>query len=149
MSNIKYKINFAKEADISHHLFECDTQFSPLLSSYVDIDNYVEKIKNNALTIEAWHNNKLIGLVACYANDIKLIEAYITNVSVLGTYSKKGIASNLLDSCIRLIQKKGFKSISLEVKNENSQAISLYEKRGFTEKQITSNGSVLMQIVLS
>ncbi len=142
MNNITYKIGFAKEVDIAHHLYECDTQFSPFLSSYVDIDNYAEKIKNNALTIEAWHNNKLVGLVACYANDIKLIEAYITNVSVLDTYSKKGIASSLLDNCINLIQKKGFKSISLEVNSNNNTTLQFYKKFGF--RQASQKGNVLL-----
>ncbi len=145
MNKIIYKFSFAKEVDIALHLHECDIQFSPLLSSYVNIDNYTEKIKNNALTFEAWHNNKLVGLVACYANDIKHIEAYITNISVLATYTKKGIAGNLLDKCIRLMQKKDFKSISLEVIKENCQAIYLYEKRGFIERQTISNKSIVMQ----
>lgn len=148
MNKIDYKINFAECVDLAQHLRECDTQFFPLLSSYVDIDSYAEKIKNNALTIEAWHNNKLVGLVACYANDIRLIEAYITNVSVLAIYSKKGIASNLLDICIELIQRKGFKSILLEVKSKNSIAISLYIKRDFIEKQIENKKSMLMQRIL-
>ncbi len=131
MSSVIYALEKAKHLDIVEHLKKCDKNFSPLLSSYVNIEEYSKKIFKNAITFEAWVNNELVGLVACYLNDKKSLQGYITNVSVLETFVGKGIAKRLLLNCEEYSRNEKYKSLSLEVKTNNDKALSLYKKLGF------------------
>ena len=56
--------------DIQNHLKEVSPTFYPPLSERVNIDDYAQKIRKFGVTFEAWIDNCLIGLVACYVNDI-------------------------------------------------------------------------------
>ena len=60
-----------------------------------------------------------------------LDEGYVTNIAVLPDYRRNGIASALLEACIKYAAEKELKFISLEVRKSNSAAIKLYEKFGF------------------
>jgi predicted GH43/DUF377 family glycosyl hydrolase len=80
--------------------------------------------------MEAW-DNKLIGLVAFYMNDGDF--AYITNISVSNSHLRQKIALNLVNNCIEYIKERNISTIKLEVKRNNSRAISLYEKIGFSK----------------
>ncbi len=130
-TKIVIKQNSASLDAIIVHLTLADKFFKPALSSYVDIAAYATKIKLNSITFEAWEENQLIGLIACYANNVKEKKAYITNVSVLSAYYNQGIASTLLDMCIDKLKQKNIESLLLEVRNNNERAIRLYGKKGF------------------
>jgi len=127
---ITYFTNYATEEDIHLHLLICKNNFIPALDVTVNINEYARKIRNNAVTFEAWHNKILIGLIAAYFNN-KNIKGYITNVSVHGDYLRKGIASKLMNDCINYGNKIRYKEISLEVNKLNKNAIILYEKFNF------------------
>ena len=58
-------------------------------------------------------------------------EAHITTLSVHPNFRKKGIAQNLLFRVIDDCYKNKIKYITLEVRESNIPAISLYEKNGF------------------
>ena len=58
-------------------------------------------------------------------------EAHITTLSVNPDYRKKGVAQNLLFAIIDDCYKNKIKYITLEVRESNVPAISLYEKNGF------------------
>lgn len=60
-----------------------------------------------------------------------LDEGYVTNVAVLPEYRRKGIASKLLEFCLKYATEKQLSFISLEVRKSNASAIKLYEKFGF------------------
>ncbi|RLD61978.1 MAG: GNAT family N-acetyltransferase [Bacteroidetes bacterium] len=147
MEEIEFKINKALDSDILLHLKECDELFKPHLSTIVNINEYAKKIKNNALNIEAWVNNNLIGLVACYANDKGQNKAYITNVSVSPEYLKRHIACNLLDKCIEIVKEKGFSRIELEVEQSNNVAISIYKKKGFIIDKKRNTKNFMVKII--
>lgn len=130
LNSIKYQIGKAGKQDIIEHLEKCDQNFSPQLSSYVNINEYSQKIFSNAVTFEAWENDKLIGLVAAYLNDQKSYEGFITNVSVFNNHARKGIAKQLLLNCEEYANKVGFKYLSLDV-HPGTNAFFLYTKIGF------------------
>ena len=140
-----YTTNRASLNDIYKHLVICDSNFVPPLSSRVNIMDYSQKIRNNAITIEAWHHKDLVGLIACYANDKAQKAAFITIVSVALNFQKRGIANHLM---LNLLKKRGitiFKEIRLEVLVDNKAAISLYSKFGFkVEKQESSIISMVL-----
>jgi ribosomal protein S18 acetylase RimI-like enzyme len=128
---VEYLLNKASEAEISEHLTECDSDFTPPLSGRVEINNYAMKIANKAIRFEAWSDRKLIGLIAAYCNNQESRNAYITSVSVLREWTGKGIAAHLMNQCIEYVKAMGMRQISLEVANGNAHAIKLYKKTGF------------------
>ena len=133
---VKFLLNKASEAEIAEHLLNCDTDFVPPLSERVDVADYAKKIAQKALRIEAWSGRTLVGIVAVYCNDQATCIAYITSVSVLKDWTGEGVATQLLDQCVRHVQEMGMQQIRLEVTSENLPAIKLYEKRGFSVENV-------------
>ena len=132
--------NKASGAEIKEHLLGCD--FSPSLDVYVkDLDEYINKIISNAERFEVWEGKKLIGFLACYANNYGAKEAFITMISVLPEARGKGLATSLLKDAADYCANKGFNKVSLEVRDENTNALSLYEREGY--KVISRNDGVL------
>ncbi len=58
-------------------------------------------------------------------------EAYITNVAVLPFYRRNGVAKALLTAAINGAKERNCEFITLEVRESNAPAISLYEFLGF------------------
>lgn len=66
-------------------------------------------------------------------------EAYITNIAVFKEYRKSGIGRNLLKSAIDGAVLRNCEFITLEVRESNKSAISLYESEGFEIAGIRKN----------
>lgn len=66
-------------------------------------------------------------------------EAYITNVAVFGEYRKEGIGRKLLNEACSGAKERGCEFITLEVRESNSAAISLYESEGFEKAGVRKN----------
>ena len=128
---VEYLLNKASEVEIAKHLFCCDANFVPPLRGRVDINDYAKKIVSKATRFEAWSGEKLVGLVAVYSNDQEKRVAYITSVSVLQEWMRKGIAAKLVSQCIEHVSALGMSQISLEVAHDNEYAIRLYKKNKF------------------
>lgn len=60
-----------------------------------------------------------------------LDEGDITSIAVLPEYRRIGIATALLEHLILTANTKGIKTLTLEVRENNSKAIELYEKFNF------------------
>lgn len=73
-------------------------------------------------------DNKVLGYVGISAI---LDEGYITNVAVFPEYRNQGVASALLSHLEEFAKEKSLSFISLEVRESNANAISLYNKFGF------------------
>jgi ribosomal protein S18 acetylase RimI-like enzyme len=147
ISPIIYRSNEASEAEVAAHLYRCDADFMPPLSNRIEIDNYAAKIVSNANRLEAWADGNLIGLVAIYCNDQKDFLAHITNVSVQKEWAGKGVGSSLTQQAIEFAKKSGAKKICLEVDCNNTQAIALYKKIGFTSEKV-SGSDICMNLEL-
>jgi len=73
-------------------------------------------------------NGKVIGYMGMW----KIVdEGHVTNVAVLPEYRKKGIASQLISKMIEVCKCSEIYNITLEARESNLDAISLYEKFGF------------------
>lgn len=83
---------------------------------------------NNAFYILALHNDRVIGY--CGMNFV-CGEGSITNIAVHPEYRKNGIASALLERIISFSVGENLEFITLEVRESNINAITLYEKYGF------------------
>lgn len=128
---VQFFLNKASTVQIADHLLCCDADFVPPLSGRVEIRAYAQKIGGNATRCEAWADGALVGLAAAYCNNQKSRVAYITSVSVLKEWTRKGIAAGLLGQCVEQAKVAGMRQISLEVAAGNTSAIKLYEKSGF------------------
>lgn len=127
----EYLSNSASEMEIAEHLLRCDADFLPPLSSRVEIKGYAKKIASKATRLEAWSDGALVGLVAVYCDDQETGIAYITSISVLREWTRKGIAAHLMSQCVKHSTASGMHQLSLEVATNNLPAIKLYEKCGF------------------
>lgn len=139
---IEYTTNTAREEDIVSHLRECNGHFTPVLSSRVDLNHFAGKISEKAVTLEAWAAGRLVGLLSAYFNDTVHRTGYINNVSVVKEYRGKGVATELLNRCIRHATERGFEKITLEVSKTSSGAMRLYRKTGFEDSGV--NGEFLV-----
>ncbi len=68
-----------------------------------------------------------------------LDEGYVTNVAVFQAHRKKGVATALVKRVLRLRDEIGLSFVSLEVRRSNQNAISLYQKFGFTQEGLRKN----------
>ena len=128
---IEYLLNRTSAALIAEHLSRCDADFVPPLSGRVEINAYAQKIASNATRFEAWSGGTLVGMVAAYCNDRERRVAYITSVSVLREWTRKGIVAQLMIRCVEHANVLGMRQIGLHVASDNTPAIRLYEKSGF------------------
>ena len=145
---IKFKIKNATEAEILSHLFECNDNFTPSLDEKVNIPDYSKKIFEKSVTFEAWEGHHLVGLISAYFNNVETGGGYITSVSVVKGYEGKGIASELMNSCIDYARQNKFREIILEVSEGNLSAINLYKKFNF-QKYENKRNLTLMRLGLS
>ena len=135
MTELAYRSGRSQEADIRKHLTACNDQFMPPLASRVSIPEYARRLASNATCFEAWSGNELVGLVAAYCNAPDRFEAFVTNVSVLPSWTGQGIASRLMRDCIGHIDEKGFERIRLEVDGNAAEAIRIYRAVGFKAEE--------------
>lgn len=138
-------IKKATAQDLLSNLKECDLDFQPPLSSRVSIEEYATKLYNNSITFEAWDNDKLIGMIAVYLNDVRGSIGYISNVCVEDKYKGYNIASNLMIMCIDYAKKNKFKNIILEVNEKSKAAIHLYNKFNF--KSMSINNEIIKMLL--
>ncbi len=125
-------VNLSTEADICAHLKKCDQTFAPALSTRVDIADYSRKIRQRALTVEAWAGDELVGLVAAYLSPSES-SCFITNVSISNERSGSGIATRLLTELFEHARSARLTRIDLEVSKVSSRARKLYSRLGFEE----------------
>ncbi len=76
-------------------------------------------------------DNKVLGYVGLSAI---IDEGYITNIAVFPKYRKMGVGSALLEYLFNFAKEKELAFISLEVRESNADAISLYKKFEFIEE---------------
>jgi len=126
-----FRSDTATAEQIAAHLRQCDPYFVPSLSSRVDIAGYALKIATRARRFEAWSADLLIGLVAAYCGDSEPGHAFLTDVSVLPGWTRRGIATRLLHDCIGYAKLRSLAGVRLEVARDNAAALHLYESLGF------------------
>lgn len=99
-----------------------------------DFDNYVNKIKNKAELVAHIIEGVCVGFIAFYANDETQENAFITMVMIRSDMRGRKIAGSLLIAVLENLKSRGFKNCNLEVKENNVNAIKLYESLGFKIK---------------
>ncbi len=93
--------------------------------------NLLESLDNDKYFIFGY---KTDGKIVAYASVfITSNEAYINNIAVLSEFRKQGIAKKLVLKLIETAKDNLCEFISLEVRESNSPAITLYKKFDFQE----------------
>lgn len=137
----------ASGAQLSEHLEACDAEFVPPLSQRIDIRDYAQRLISRSTRFEAWDGPRLVGLVAAYLDGGADLSAFVTSVSVLPEWNRRGIASRLMGRCIEGARLGGLENVRLEVGRDNPAAIALYRRLGFRDSGET-NRVVTMELSL-
>jgi ribosomal protein S18 acetylase RimI-like enzyme len=98
-----------------------------------DLEAYVDKIVENACIISIIENNKLLGFLAYYANDLTSKKAFLSMAIIAPNAPKLGYCRRLIDFCFADLVFKGFKKCGTEVNEQNTAALNVCKKAGFTE----------------
>lgn len=98
-------------------------------------DIIISDLNNNEFTNYYIYiiNNDIVGIINYY-NMYERSE--LIQINVVDSYKRKKIASKLMEYMFNDLIKKGVKSITLEVKENNIAAINLYKKYGFKKINI-------------
>lgn len=95
--------------------------------------SFLDSLKNeNTVYIVAEIKDEIVAYCGAY---ISFEEADISNVAVKENFRRKNVAENMLNKLFYECGKKGVSDITLEVRETNVPAISLYEKLGFEEAE--------------
>lgn len=140
---IKIQYNTISEIVLYRYLTMVSSLFIPKLDEIVEIKNYTNKIHNNALIVESWENNILVGIIACYANNNITKEAFITCVCVSKEFQGRGISKMMFNHLYKILKSKQFQEISLEVSKKNKKALKLYESECFKLKSERKESYIL------
>ena len=118
-------VSFMEENDIDDILEISSLSFAISWSK----DSYIQELTNPvAKYLVAKINNKVVGFVGTW---VVLDESHITNIAVHPNYRNHGIASKLLEELITHCKSFGCVAFTLEVRDSNKAAQSLYLKHGF------------------
>lgn len=88
-----------------------------------------EELNNEtSLFFTATENDAVVGYIGM---SVVVDEGYIFNIAVDKEYRKKGIGSALVETLVTYAKKNNLCFLTLEVRESNENARSLYEKFGF------------------
>lgn len=90
-------------------------------------------------------DNRLVGIIAFYANLPKNGIAYIPHIYLSGEYRGTGVFKELLLHVKEYVRAKGFKYLRLEVQRNNNRAQRAYINNGFQIDEDASENSFYMR----
>jgi ribosomal-protein-alanine N-acetyltransferase len=123
-------VDLMKEEDIHSVLEISSLSFSIPWSK----DSYIQELTNPiARYLVAKIDDKVVGFVGTW---IVLDESHITNIAIHPNYRKQGIGSSLLEEFLKYCKSQGCIAFTLEVRNSNKAARTLYEKYNFKQEGI-------------
>lgn len=123
---LHYKTNEMTAEEIYSHFITCNIPPNGL-----DLMAFAQKIRANAVTVEAYCADTLVGFCACYMNDLTTRTAYITHIAIVPAYRSCGYGKQLLEQTINTARELGFVRICLEVLKTNTPAFQMYQSFHF------------------
>ena len=105
--------------------------YAVLKTSVLSKESLESELKNdNSLFLTAVENGEVIGYIGM---NVVIDEGYIYNVAVKSEHRNKGAASALINELVTFGKKNNFSFITLEVRESNEKARSIYSKFGFVK----------------
>lgn len=142
---ISFKKNVTYE-ELSRMIRLYEKNIIPSLSSSgINLDDYINKLYEKAITIMAMCEGAGVGIAAIYANDEITWKAYLSFISVEHELQGSGIGSELLKECEQEATRLKMKSLYLEVYKVNVRAFSFYKIHGYAEIGETSTSIIMMK----
>ncbi|WCJ40237.1 N-alpha-acetyltransferase 30 [Euphorbia peplus] len=85
------------------------------------------------LSFLAFHRGKCVGTVVCKMGEHRntTFRGYIAMLVVIKPYRGKGIATELVTRCIKVMMESGCEEVTLEAEVTNKGALALYGRLGF------------------
>ena len=124
-----------------------DADFSPALSSRLALAEYAAKLAANATIFWVSDSGQPLAFAGFYANDPSRELAYLSMMAVAPDQRQTGLGSQLLNSGIAYLRRRGFQRLRLEVYSSNTPAIALYRGLGFQLTR-TSESAMFMELDL-
>lgn len=116
---------------LANYILKSDTDFQPLLSDRVEMDEYIEKLVNHAYIFYYKRNEEIQSVLAAYMNtDV----VYVSYFHILNGARGTGISNKMLEHIISQAKRNKKSAINLTVR-QGSRAYFLYAKYGFTVKK--------------
>ncbi len=127
------------------YVSQCDCLLADFFKSEANYDsNYLiqDKLKsllndledNNNILLAAIDETRVVGFLFAYINKLKtdiLPVAHIAFVYVDTQHRKKGIATQLITTLFKQLEKRNIDIVEVKAFNDNIAATNLYEKFGF------------------
>ena len=130
---MEYKIFGPKEGDktiIGDFMKRMDSNFTPTLASRLNLDEYIEKIYNNATKFTYWDKDKLIALGISYINKAPL-ESFGAYVVVDPAYESYGLGLDICMKSFKYAKEFGSASFRVKIRDSNTMLNKFYLKQGF------------------
>ncbi|MDD3080507.1 MAG: GNAT family N-acetyltransferase [Paludibacter sp.] len=124
-------------AELTNHYMADPMGDAPALTKLQQL-RLVDGLANHptAEVMFAITNCKVVGLATCFVNfstfNVKPY-LYIHDIVVLNEFRGKGIGKALLEKLIEISQERKYCKVTLEVREDNTVAQSLYKNLGFDE----------------
>ena len=133
------------KADMDFSIRTCDNAFQDPVSMRPYYINLLDKLSLCSAFIVA-EAMEVYGYAALYTNDTKEHVAYLSLIAVEKGHQGMGVGSALLGACEDIAIDSGMKSMRLEVRKDNHDAISFYGRHGFMiDNDVCSTSSYYME----
>ena len=111
------------------------------------VDDYINKIIENATFITHVEAGKIVAFYAFYTNNDTLSFSFGTMLIVEPQFRRYGIATELLKYWLVYAKNKGFKSAKLEVNVDNPNSVKMCEKVGLKISEVKDKVYVLEKML--
>lgn len=122
---------------VETYLQKVDGFFLNSLSSRVNIKSYSLKISKYAYNFFLLDGEEDISHCAFYIDE-SLSKAYVTSISVVRAFSRRGIGSFLLKNVEAYLYEKGITLVELEADPKSNEVIKFYLLNGYSVQGVTN-----------
>lgn len=98
----------------------------------LSLREWLIKVSTKGTLISAIEDNKLVGLLGFYANDMATKKAFLTLIVVDEEHQGTGLGSRLFNKFVSMSRDAGMAVCELNVVKTNVKAILFYERKGLT-----------------
>lgn len=141
MSEIQFK-RFEHDnriaSDLLSVLHSVNDEFTPMLNTWVDLNEYATKMAQRAVCWVAYEHEKPIAFAACYVNKAPLY-SFWTMLAVCKEYRNRLIALQLETTVIKYCREMGSEGIKAEVDPKHTDLLQLHQRFGFKSINTCSN----------
>ncbi|MXV38996.1 GNAT family N-acetyltransferase [Flavobacteriaceae bacterium Ap0902] len=132
-------------------ILKTEKEFNPPISDRVNIDEYINKLTNEAVIILTKNkNHEIIGTACFYCNPKDFEYAFLSYIAT--TLNNQGIGSLLVNDMIAYCKKLGAKGIETQTWENNNNSLKLFNKFNFEivgkkSNRSTETNSIILRLI--